>query len=52
MRSRALAAHPDRATALKLPLYAVGEATAEAARDLGFAGRYGRSRDGGGTSPR
>ncbi|MET0870604.1 MAG: uroporphyrinogen-III synthase, partial [Methyloceanibacter sp.] len=33
----ALAAHPDRATALKLPLYAVGEATAEAASELGFA---------------
>ena len=37
MRLRALAAHPDRATALRLPLYAVGEATAEAAWDLGFA---------------
>ena len=34
---RALAAHPDRATASKLPLYAVGEATAEAASELGFA---------------
>ncbi|MGD9502884.1 MAG: uroporphyrinogen-III synthase [Methyloceanibacter sp.] len=34
---RALAAHPDRVAALKLPLYAVGEATAETARNLGFA---------------
>ena len=34
---RALAAHPDRAAASKLPLYAVGEATAEAASELGFA---------------
>jgi uroporphyrinogen-III synthase len=33
----ALAAHPDLGAALRLPLYAVGDATAEAARDLGFA---------------
>ena len=34
---RALAAHPDRAAALRLPLFAVGEATAKAATELGFA---------------
>ena len=34
---RALAAHPDRVAASRLPLYAVGEATAEAAWELGFA---------------
>ena len=34
---RALAAHPQRNEALKLPLFAVGEATAGAARELGFA---------------
>ncbi|MET0380356.1 MAG: uroporphyrinogen-III synthase [Methyloceanibacter sp.] len=34
---RALAAHPDLGAALRLPLYAVGEATAEAASELGFA---------------
>jgi uroporphyrinogen-III synthase len=34
---RALAAHPDRVAATLLPLYAVGEATAEAAWELGFA---------------
>jgi uroporphyrinogen-III synthase len=34
---RALAAHPQREEALKLPLFAVGEATAGAARELGFA---------------
>jgi uroporphyrinogen-III synthase len=34
---RALAVHPDSATASMLPLYAVGGATAEAAWDLGFA---------------
>lgn len=33
---RALASHPDRAAALRLPLFAVGEATAKAAADLGF----------------
>ncbi len=33
---RALAAHPDLGEALKLPLLAVGDATAGAARDLGF----------------
>src|SRR6185295_19360966 len=34
---RALASHPDRAEALRLSLFAVGEATAKAATDLGFA---------------
>jgi uroporphyrinogen-III synthase len=34
---RALAAHRQRDEALKLPLFAVGEATAGAARELGFA---------------
>ena len=34
---RALAAHPQLGEALKLPLFAVGEATAGAARELGFA---------------
>jgi uroporphyrinogen-III synthase len=34
---RALARHPDRVAALKFPLYAVGDATAEAAWDFGFA---------------
>lgn len=34
---RALAAHPQRDEALKLPLFAIGEATAGAARELGFA---------------
>jgi len=34
---RALAAHPDLGAALRLPLYAVGDATAEAALELGFA---------------
>ena len=34
---RALASHPDRAAALRLPLFAVGEATAKAATELGFA---------------
>ncbi|MGH6825487.1 uroporphyrinogen-III synthase [Methyloceanibacter sp.] len=33
---RALASHPDLAAALRLPLFAVGEATAKAAADLGF----------------
>ncbi len=33
---RALAGHPERDQALKLPLFAVGEATAWAARQLGF----------------
>jgi uroporphyrinogen-III synthase len=33
---RALAAHPERDEALKLPLFAVGDATAGAARALGF----------------
>ena len=33
---RALAAHPELGAALKLPLFAVGDATAGAARDLGF----------------
>jgi uroporphyrinogen-III synthase len=33
---RALAAHPELGAALKLPLFAVGEATAGAARELGF----------------
>ena len=35
---RALGSHPELAHALRLPLYAVGEATAKAAADLGFAG--------------
>jgi uroporphyrinogen-III synthase len=34
---RALAARPDLAAALRLPLLAVGEATAKAATELGFA---------------
>ena len=34
---RALAFHPDLAASLRLPLFAVGEATAKAATDLGFA---------------
>ena len=34
---RALDAHPDRVAASMLPLYAVGDATTEAAWDLGFA---------------
>lgn len=34
---RALAAHPELGEALKLPLFAVGDATAGAARQLGFA---------------
>jgi uroporphyrinogen-III synthase len=34
---RALSRHPDLITALRLPLYAVGEATADAAYHLGFA---------------
>jgi uroporphyrinogen-III synthase len=34
---RALAAHEQREQALALPLFAVGEATARAARDFGFA---------------
>lgn len=34
---RALASHPDLAAALRLPLFAVGEATATAATELGFA---------------
>ena len=34
---RALASHPDLGEALKLPLFAVGDATAGTARDLGFA---------------
>lgn len=34
---RGLAAHPDLAETLKLPLFAVGDATARAARELGFA---------------
>ncbi len=33
---RALAAHPQRSEALKLPLFAVGEATARQASELGF----------------
>jgi uroporphyrinogen-III synthase len=33
---RALSVHPERDEALKLPLFAVGDATAEAARELGF----------------
>lgn len=33
---RALASHPDRAAALRLPLFAVGEATAKAATELSF----------------
>jgi uroporphyrinogen-III synthase len=33
---RALASHPDLAAALRLPLFAVGEATAKTAADLGF----------------
>jgi uroporphyrinogen-III synthase len=33
---RALAVHPDRDEALKLPLIAVGDATARAAQELGF----------------
>jgi uroporphyrinogen-III synthase len=33
---RALAAHPQRSAALKLPLFAVGEATARDAQALGF----------------
>ena len=33
---RALASHRDLATALQLPLFAVGEATAKAATELGF----------------
>jgi uroporphyrinogen-III synthase len=34
---RALANHPQRDQALKLPLYAVGDATARAASELGFS---------------
>lgn len=34
---RALAAHPERDAALKLPLLAVGEGTARQAQELGFA---------------
>lgn len=34
---RALGAHPEREQAVKLPLFAVGEATAWAARQLGFS---------------
>ena len=34
---RALAAHPELDAALKLPLFAVGEATARQAQELGFA---------------
>lgn len=34
---RALAAHPELDQALKLPLFAVGEATARQAQELGFA---------------
>lgn len=34
---RALSGHPDRIAASRLPLYAVGEATADAAWDFGFA---------------
>lgn len=34
---RALASHPELLAAKRLPLFAVGEATAKAARDLGFA---------------
>jgi uroporphyrinogen-III synthase len=34
---RALASHPDLAASLRLPLFAVGEATAKAATELGFA---------------
>lgn len=33
---RALAAHPDREAVIRLPLYTVGTATAEAAEDAGF----------------
>jgi uroporphyrinogen-III synthase len=33
---RALSAHPELSAALKLPLFAVGEATADEARKLGF----------------
>lgn len=33
---RALAVHPELGAALKLPLFAVGDATARAARELGF----------------
>lgn len=33
---RALASHPDLAASLRLPLFAVGEATAKAATELGF----------------
>jgi uroporphyrinogen-III synthase len=33
---RALSAHPELGQALKFPLFAVGDATARAARDLGF----------------
>ena len=34
---RALSSHPDLALSLRLPFFAVGEATAKAATDLGFA---------------
>ena len=34
---RALASHPDLAASVRLPLFAVGEATAKAAMELGFA---------------
>lgn len=34
---RALSSHPDLAASLRLPLFAVGEATAKAATELGFA---------------
>ena len=34
---RALGSHPDLAAAVRLPLFAVGEATAKAATELGFA---------------
>jgi uroporphyrinogen-III synthase len=34
---RALAAHPERDAALKIPLFAVGEATAHEAQAMGFA---------------
>ena len=34
---RALGAHPEREKATELPLFAVGEATAWAARQLGFS---------------
>ena len=43
---RALASHPDLATALQLPLFAVGEATAKAATDLGFTNGDHWSRNG------